>query len=217
MLSQTYQMSSELNLAAKDVDPDNSLLHRARIRRLQDEAIRDSMLKISGRLDEKMFGPSVATHLTSFMQGRGRPKKSGPLDGNGRRSVYLGVRRNFISPLMLAFDTPTPFNSMGRRTSSNVPAQALILMNHPFVIEQTGNWAKQLVGTEDRSIESMVKSAYEQALGRLPTDAELEESVAFIEDRAKELKLKESATSSEELWTEFCHVLFNVKEFIYIK
>ena len=81
-------------------------------RRLQGEAIRDSLLTLSGRLDTTAFGPPVPIHLTSFMNGRGRPKKSGSLDGDGRRSIYISVRRNFLSPFMLAFDTPTPFSSM---------------------------------------------------------------------------------------------------------
>ena len=77
------------------------------------------------------------------MDGRGRPGHSGPLDGDGRRSVYLGVRRNFLNPMFLAFDTPAPFSCMGRRNVSNVPAQALILLNDPFVIEQARLWAEQ--------------------------------------------------------------------------
>ena len=74
-----------------------------------------------------MYGPSVPVHLTAFMDGRGRPGHSGPLDGDGRRSLYLAVRRNFLNPMFLAFDSPVPFSCMGRRNVSNVPAQALIL------------------------------------------------------------------------------------------
>ena len=73
------------------------------------------MLAVSGRLDRTLCGPSVPVHLTPFMDGRGRPGSSGPLDGDGRRSLYLDVRRNFLSPMILAFDTPIPFTTMGRR------------------------------------------------------------------------------------------------------
>src|SRR5262249_54545860 len=132
VLSQTYQMSSHLT-DAESADPDNQLWNRMPIKRLEGEAIRDSLLAVSGRLDRAPFGKSVPIHLTQFMQGRGRPKDSGPLDGNGRRSIYISVRRNFLSPMMLAFDTPNPFSTVGRRTVSNVPAQALILMNDPLV------------------------------------------------------------------------------------
>ena len=90
------------------------------------------MLAVSGRLDETMHGPPVKVHLSEFMVGLGRPSESGPLDGNGRRSVYLEVRRNFPPPMLVAFDTPTPLGTVGRRNVSNVPAQALMLMNDAF-------------------------------------------------------------------------------------
>ena len=116
VLSSTYRMSCDTaadpNLVAS-VDPDNVLLHRAPVRRLTAEALRDSMLQLSGRIDRTMFGPSVPQHLTTFMEGRGRPGKNGPLDGDGRRSIYLEVRRNFLSPMMLAFDRPSPFKRHG--------------------------------------------------------------------------------------------------------
>ena len=113
VLSRTYQMSSHANQKAQELDPSNLLWHHCPPKRLQGEAIRDSLLTLSGRLDTTAFGPPVPIHLTSFMNGRGRPKKSGSLDGDGRRSIYISVRRNFLSPFMLAFDTPTPFSSIG--------------------------------------------------------------------------------------------------------
>src|SRR5581483_7670768 len=133
--------------------------------------IRDAMLAVSGRLDQREYGPSVPIHLTPFLQGRGRPA-SGPLDGNGRRSVYLAVRRNFLSPFLLAFDTPIPFSTVGRRTVSNVPAQALILLNDPFVQQQAQTWAKRtlaLPGTPAERIGAM----YLAAFGRPATEQEL--------------------------------------------
>ena len=86
-----------------------------------------------------MYGPSVPVHLTSYMEGRGRPGRSGSLDGDGRRSIYLSVRRNFLNPMLLAFDAPVPFSTMGRRNVSNVPAQALCLLNDPLVISQSAS------------------------------------------------------------------------------
>ena len=80
--------------------------------------------------------------LTPFLEGRGRPM-SGPLDGDGRRSIYLAVRRNFLSPFLQAFDTPSPFQfSRPHDKHSNVPAQAVILLNDPFVHQQADLWAK---------------------------------------------------------------------------
>ena len=121
------------------------------VRRLEAEAIRDTLLAVSGRLEAVMYGPSVPVHLTSYMEGRGRPGQSGPLDGNGRRSIYLSVRRNFLNPMLLAFDAPVPFSTMGRRNVSNVPAQALTLLNDPLVIREARLWAKRLAAEPAQS------------------------------------------------------------------
>src|SRR5262249_62354160 len=128
--------SSRSDPMSDEADPNNRLLHRMPIRRLEAEAVRDAMLAVSGRLDRRQYGPGPLPHLTPFMVGRGRPGSSGPLDGDGRRSVYLNVPRNFLHPMFLAFDYPVPFTTLGKRTVSNVPAQALTLLNNPFVIQQ---------------------------------------------------------------------------------
>lgn len=213
VLSQTYRMSSVSDVNASVADPKNDLLYKFRIRRLQGEAIRDSILAVSGELKTKMFGPGVPIHLTDFMQGRGRPGKSGPQDGNGRRSVYVEVRRNFLSPMMLAFDTPIPFNAIGRRTNSNVPAQALIMLNDPMVIDQAGKWARRLI-EEHSDPEARLKNAFESAMGRLPTDKESGQLLSFVESQGK---LYGDDSSETKVWTDLCHVLFNMKEFVYIK
>lgn len=217
VLSRTYRMSSQINPQAKEVDPENILLHRSSIRRLQGEAIRDSILAISGRLDPKVYGPSVALHLTAFMQGRGRPGRSGPVDGDGRRSIYTEIRRNFLPPMLVAFDMPIPFNSIGRRNLSNVPAQALIMMNDPFVVGQAEVWAKKLVSVKT-DIPTRIAQMYEQAFSRPPSDVELKNATTFIELQAKELGVRpEDIPTSVPIWQDLCHVVFNVKEFIYLK
>ena len=142
-LSRTYAMGGRADPEAVAADPTNRLWHHRPPRRLSGEAIRDALLLLAGRLDPTLHGPSVPIHLTPFMDGRGRPAKSGPLDGDGRRSVYVAVRRNFLSPMMLAFDTPTPSHAVGRRTVSNVPAQALILLNDPLVAELSAAWGRR--------------------------------------------------------------------------
>ena len=216
VLSRTYRMSSELNPNAVELDPDNRLLHRGNVRRLSGEAIRDAMLSVSGSLDRTLYGKSVPIHLTEFMQGRGRPRSGGPLDGNGRRSIYLAVRRNFLSPMMLAFDTPIPFNAIGKRHQSNVPAQALILMNDPFVIEQAARWAKRLIEYEPDPDKRM-EMAFREALGRLPTKLEIVNAKLFFDQQAEALSLDDEGELQQKLWQDFCHVIFNMKEFIYIR
>jgi hypothetical protein len=110
-------MASAAGPGGDEADSENLLLHRQNVRRLEAEAIRDTLLAVSGRLDNELEGKSVNVYLTPFMQGRGRPKQ-GPLDGDGRRSIYISIRRNFLSPMMLAFDAPQPFNTIGRRNVS---------------------------------------------------------------------------------------------------
>lgn len=217
VLSQTYRMSSKMNPAALEIDPDNIKLHRMSVRRLQGEAIRDSILAVSGRLDRTVGGPSVPLHLTQFMQGRGRPGRNGPLDGNGRRSLYIEIRRNFLPPMLVAFDMPIPFNSVGRRNLSNVPAQALILMNDPFVVGQAELWAKHLV-KEVPDVEQRIEQMYLQAFARTPTKVEVQNALEFLQQQMKELRVPpENMATNVEIWKDLCHVMFNVKEFIYLK
>ncbi len=213
MLSRTYQMSSEpADTVAEQKDSGNDLLHRMRVRRLEGEIIRDAILAVSGRLDKKMLGAPVPIHLTSFMEGRGRPGRSGPVDGAGRRTIYVEIRRNFISPMMLAFDAPIPHSSVGRRSSSNVPAQALIMMNDPFVVEQSRIWAKRILGT-GKDDAQRVKNAYQLAFGRLPDQQEALTASAFL---AAQAKIHGEAQPGEKAWSDLCHSLFNVKEFVFV-
>ncbi len=209
VLSSTYRMSSlPANPAAvKSKDPKNTMLSFMPVRRLEAEAIRDSILSASGRLDKTLYGPSVPVYLSEFSEGRGRPRP-GPMDGAGRRSIYLSVRRNFPSTWLAAFDFPTPFTTIGRRTVSNVPAQALALMNGPFVKEQAQVWADRLLKeTPDATVDARINALYQTAFSRLPTTVELADAREFIGDK----------TNDKTVWADLCHVLFNVKEFIFVR
>ena len=208
-----YRMSSQIQNPKNElVDPLNKLVHRMPVRRLEAEAIRDSVLAVSGRLDPKLYGTSVLPNLSEFMQGRGRPA-SGPLDGDGRRSLYVSVRRNFLTPLFLAFDYPVPFNAIGRRTVSNVPAQALALMNNPFVVQQSELWSKKILASPAKTSAERITVIYNSAFGRLPEKMELEDAIAYLNSTPA------APNSPEELktWSDFCHVILNLKEFIYVR
>jgi hypothetical protein len=217
VLSSTYRMASMQTDTGQRIDPANNWLHAMRIRRLEGEAIRDAILAVSGRLSRQLYGPSVPIHLTPFMDGRGRPRESGPLDGDGRRSLYISIRRNFLSPMMLAFDTPIPFTTIGRRNVSNVPAQGLILLNDPFVVGEARRWAESLLGQPHSSSEHRIKWMYRQAFGRPPTPVETERGVAFLRQQAEQYGIDASAWQAEpRVWADLCHVLLNAKEFILI-
>lgn len=215
MLSSSYRMASTPNPASTAIDPNNELFHRMNIKRLEGEAIRDAILSNSGRLDRRQFGPSVNVHLTPFMDGRGRPP-GGPLDGAGRRSVYISVKRNFLSPMMLAFDTPIPFNSIGRRNVSNVPSQALILMNDPFVLEQSKVWSRGLIQAGLKTVSDRIQSMYQTAFSRPATDQELADAAEFIKLQQTEYNLPDDRVLADErIWSDLAHVLWNTKPFIY--
>ncbi|MGK0190075.1 MAG: hypothetical protein ACI9R3_005895 [Verrucomicrobiales bacterium] len=209
VMTRSYQMASTASDPEAELkDPQNRWLHRASVRRLQSESIRDALLAVSGRLNPKAFGRSVPVNLTDFMTGRGRPGKSGPLDGDGRRSIYLEVRRNFLNPMMLAFDTPIPFAPMGRRSISNVPSQALIMMNDPLVIQQAGVWTKRILALPKLTTAQRIDRMYQEAFARPATTEEIQSASKFLE--------ADTDSAADQRWTDFAHVLFNTKEFIFL-
>jgi hypothetical protein len=204
MLTRTWQMGSAADPAQDAKDPGNLLLHRAHLRRLEGEAIRDALLALSGRLEPALYGPSVPIHLSDFLTGRGRPN-GGPLDGHGRRSIYQSVWRNFLPPMMLAFDTPIPFNTMGKRATSNVPAQALILMNDPFVQQQAERWAKR-VCEQAPETSARIALLYRTAFARDPLPAENTAAQEFL-----------GAMPDARAWSDLAHALVTTKEFIFVQ
>jgi mono/diheme cytochrome c family protein len=212
VLSSTYQMASRADDAVEAADPQNRLWHRLPLRRLEAEAIRDALLSVSGRLDRRMYDRGPLPFLSPFMVGRGRPA-SGPLDGDGRRSIYLNVRRNFLNPMFLAFDYPIPFTTMGRRSVSNVPAQALTMLNNPLVIQQARLWAQRVLAQPELTATQRVQAMYESAFGREATEAEVADALAFLEEQGREY----GSAADVRAWQDFCHVLFNVKEFIFVR
>jgi cytochrome c553 len=217
-LSSAYQMSAQESERDRQSDPQDLLWHHALVRRLEGEAIRDAILAVSGRIDLRIGGPSEEVFVTPFMEGRGRPG-SGPLDGGGRRSIYIKVRRNFLSPMMTAFDMPTPFNTVGDRGTSNLPAQALILLNDPMVVEQSRVWARRVLADKNAATtaQDRIRRMYLSAFARPPSDEELADDLAFLDQQAAALGSKPAERmANEQAWADLCHVLFNVKEFIFI-
>lgn len=216
VMSETFQRSTALPAYAKEKDPDNVWLASFPVLRLKAEDIRDGLLATSGRLDTTLYGPPVPVHITDFMQGRGRPKDSGPLDGNGRRSIYQEVRRNFLDPMMLTFDRPVPFTTFGKRNTTNVPAQSLILMNDPFVIQQAEVMARQVMQTNKQE-EDRFHWIYLRAFSRAATPDEISQAKEFI-TRLAQLHgvADEEIATSMIVWKDYCHTIFNSKEFIYL-
>ncbi|MFM7261135.1 MAG: DUF1553 domain-containing protein [bacterium] len=185
------------------------------VRRLDAEAIRDAMLAVSGRLDPQVGGPSVPVHLTEHMQGRGRPAASGPLDGAGRRSVYISVNRNFLDPFLQAFDQPPPATTCGKRHVSNVPAQALALLNNEMVREFARVWGERLAGSAEQDDAARIDSMWIAAFGRRPREDERQAAVDFL--NGERSAVVEPTRREAESFAALAHALFSAKEFVFLR
>ena len=162
-----------------------------------------------------MYGSSVPLHPSQFLEARGLRAERGPLDGDGRRSLYVASRRNFLPMMMTAFDTPTPFTTIGRRNVSNVPGQMLFLMNDPFVHQQAEAWARRLeLDMPKASPEERIRRLFLAGFSREPAAEELERCLATVREAGK---ISEGEAGKLDPWAELCHALFGVKEFIYVR
>jgi len=200
--SATYRQSSRQRPDAAELDADNLLLHRQNVRALEAETIRDALLAVSGALDPALYGQSIELPRSAITNARGRPGRHDPLDGRGRRSVYLAVRRNFMNEMMLAFDQPTPFATVGRRNSSNVPAQALALANAPLVHELCERFTDRVLQHSQNDAKRL-NLAYLLAFGRTPRAEELDQLLRYVA----------SPNNERETWFDALHALINTTEF----
>ncbi len=214
VLSEAFQRTTLAGQKNLEEDPENVWLSHYPVQRLEAESIRDGILATSGNLKKIQFGEPIPVHLTEFMDGRGKPR-SGPLDGKGRRSVYNSIRRNFLNPMLLVFDMPVPFSTFGKRNVSNVPAQSLTLMNDPFVQQQAECWAAELLCME--GVENRIEAIYWSAFSRAPNEKEMEEAEKFMENQAQEYHFNNNSWQNDhQIWSDFCHAIFNMKEFIFL-
>ena len=213
LVSSTYRMSSRASEKASEIDPQDKWLQHGRVKRLEAEAIRDAVLAVSGSLDKTLGGPGIAPYISNYQDGRGKPA-GGPLNGAGRRSIYLQVRRNFISPIFLAFDYPPPISTIGRRGASTVPSQALIMMNNEFIGREAEAWAKRLT-VEPTSRRQRIEAMFETAFGRPPDTEEIRETEAFLDGQKAEYTT--FGDGDPRIWADLAHVLFNSTEFIFVR
>lgn len=196
LLTDAFRRSSLPTASALAKDPDNALLSHVRMRRLTGEALRDSLITLSGRMEHRMYGP-------------GDNAVGSPRD-QVRRSVYLTIRRNTLNPLITTFDGPKPFTTVGRRDATNVPAQSLTLLNNPFVIDAAKQWAKTL--DPQKPDAAKVDDLFLQALGRRATSAEQSAAGRYLAD----LKVTH-ADQPAMVWADFAQSVLNLKEFLYLK
>lgn len=215
MLTKTFQLSSAPSDTARQVDPQNRLLSHYPARRLEAEAVRDSMLFVSGRLDGRLYGPSVQPFRDkAYADRRLFP---GPLDGDGRRSIYIKNNLMEAPKFLAAFNLPGGKVPQGRRDVTNVPAQALAMLNDPFVLQQADVWAGRLVARTDDTIPRRIDAMYQAALGRSPQKHEQEAFARTIQALAELHQVPAAEIlASRVVWKDAAHAIFNLSEFLYV-
>ncbi|MEO1979654.1 MAG: DUF1553 domain-containing protein, partial [Fuerstiella sp.] len=220
LLSHVYLRSSLHDEASWHTDPDNRLLWKAHRRRLTAESLRDAMLKISGTLDLSSSGSPV--------QGAGTLVRSNSADDEGyqseetmRRSLYLPIIRNELPSILTVFDFADPDLVVGKRAVTNVPAQALLMMNSPFVMDRAQQTAERLCTDKSQTVRNLIGQTYRIVLSRTAAPVELQRALAFLKisdpEQTLEAEDRNNAASSSELMitrlSRFVHVLFASTEF----
>lgn len=208
MLSRAYRLSSTHAEAAFAIDPDNRLRWRMSPRRLEGEAIRDTMLHVAGRLDLTQLETSAVSEKGTF---EGKIDLLNELrashDHGNYRSVYLPVMRAALPDMMKVFDAPDPSMVSGRRKTSTVAPQALFLMNNPWVLEQAKAAAQQLLDREPDDA-ARIDDAFLLLLSRKPSSEERSILTQFLASNSSDDPL--------ERWTEICHGLIASGEFRFV-
>ncbi len=198
--SRAFALSADASPEARERDGANDLLSHARIRRLEAESIRDSLLAVSGPLDLKMSGPGISNNATGQAL---------------RRSVYLTIRRTALNPFLEVFDAPKPFTTAGRRDATNVPAQSLTLLNDRFVIECASTWAdRSITEKADATPDARIQRMFETAFARIPTAREIAASKKYL---SADGVSGDALLADAPAWRDFAQSLFNAKEFIFLR
>jgi hypothetical protein len=203
LTSRAYRQTSRVSHEQLKRDPENKLWSRMPLMRLQGEALRDSMLFLSGRLRLEQFGPADQVDVSSDGLVMARPK-----DGTWRRSVYLRQRRTEVPTLLASFDLPVMSPNCVERTESNVVTQALHMMNNKLIRQLSDAFANRVAYERPDGITEQLLHAFRLALGRDPDQQE----ILLINRKLEPLINK----SKEEALQAFCHALFNTAEFLYL-
>ncbi|MFP6621795.1 MAG: PSD1 and planctomycete cytochrome C domain-containing protein [Pirellulaceae bacterium] len=215
VLTRTYQLSAAHHPGNYQVDPDNIYLWRHSRKRLDAEVIRDAILAASGTIQlDPPQGSVVTMHGGKLIQDGLTPDKIHK--PSNHRSVYLPILRNGLPEVLEVFDVADPSLVVGQRNVTIVPAQDLYLMNNPFVIEKSGEFAQRLLQDSDDD-NGRIELAYQIALSRLPTSTEQQKALRFVKEIQQALPDTESADQKQlTAWTSFCQALFVSSEFRYL-
>ncbi len=241
MLSSTYRLSSDYDAANAAVDEENRLLWRMNRRRLEVEPIRDALLQLAGRLDLTIGGRVEEYDPSGYVFGEGGAIGQADFYAAPRRSIYMPVVRNAIYRIFGGFDFGDASDSVGDRSETVVPRQALLMMNSPFVEEAARGFARQLLADDGASAAQRIETAFVRAYGRPAEPAEIADGVSFLDEmRARACPAGTACASAPgdsrheapasgrsaapvpaddaeiHAWTRLCHVILAASEFIYI-
>jgi hypothetical protein len=211
MNSQTFRQSSRITDDRRKADPQNRLLSRMSLRRMDAESLRDSLLAVSGRLDTQAGGPpdTVSVNENGLV--------SVDPTGNNcwRRSIYIQYRRTEIPSMMETFDYPEMGPNCLSRSVSTASPQSLMLMNSEHVHELAASFAARVEAAHQagsaENLPDQIDTVYQLALSRLPSDDERQLGV----DTLKELRdvWPEKPTAAFSI---YCHTILNSGAFLYI-
>lgn len=209
--SAVYRQSSALVPEAFQIDPDNRLLWRVPLVRLDAEALRDAMLATSGGLDRRFGGtyvPTTRNESGEVVVGDGTP-------GANRRSLYLQQRRTQTLSLLGVFDSPSIVFNCVERPVSTIPLQSLSLLNSQFVIEQARQFSARLIEEAGDEPQARIERGFLLAVARGPTEAEKEASLAFIS--VQQAHYAGQPDREWKTWADFCQMLFASSAFLYVE
>jgi hypothetical protein len=213
MLSGTYQMSTAFDETAAGLDPENRLLWRRNRQRLEAEAIRDSLLAMSGHLDRTMRGSLFTGANRAYVPGY--PNTTYDTYDSKRRSVYLPVIRSDVYNVLQAFDFPDPSTPTGERAATTVAPQALFMMNSKLVEQEAARMAEELLRRPDLDDAGRVETLFLRVLGRSATITERERGFDFI--RRVESARQGAMDRRLRAWQSLCRVLVASNEFLYVE
>lgn len=198
LVTSTAYRQAVTNPAAQAVDPDNRLLGRMRLRRLDAESLRDGLLAVSGRLDATMYGPPVAVAVTPHGQvvvgsqnkdGNGDPTGVASLGGaEFRRSVYVQVRRSQPVGVMETFDAASVAPNCEVRSSSTVPPQSLMLMNDQFVLDRAQDLAERLRRERPGQTREQLSQLHRLLFQATPSEADLQREMIYLAEQAETIR-----------------------------
>ena len=208
--SAAYRQSSRLAPEAQAIDPENRLLWRRSVRRLDAEALRDAMLATSGSLDETFGGPYVPSRRDTAGE-----IVVGDVPGAHRRSLYLQQRRTQTVSLLAVFDAPSIVFNCVERPVSTIPLQSLSLLNSDFMRRQARSFAERLQAEAGDDANARLERAFLLALARGPSDAERAAAVEFLS--VQHDVYAERDDRDVQSWTDFCQMLLASNAFLYLE